>query len=312
MADVFISYAREDRSKAEHVARGLSQMGLQAFWDSEIPPGQTWADYIEGKLSACKAVIVLWSEHSTKSQWVREEARMGRERAKLIPVMLDGSQPPFGFGEVQAANLASWNGDYSNAEWTRFAQAVKGAVGVASAPPPMPPQTQQAWTAPPPQPQPRPAAGGWQTQSPPQGAWSNAAGASAAGAAESLSPVGYIAKCFRLFVDGKGRARRAEYGWFFVFAFVLGAVAAVLDISIGGINPYTGAPASNAVTLIVGLALIAPTIAVAARRAHDFGQSGWLAALLCIPYVGFIPAIAFIFIPGQPGANQHGPNPKGT
>jgi len=110
MADVFISYSREDRPRAEQVARGLAALGLEAFWDTEIPPGQTWADYIEGKLSQCKAVVVLWSEHSTKSQWVREEARMGRDKSKLIPAMLDGTPPPFGFGEVQAANLSTWRG----------------------------------------------------------------------------------------------------------------------------------------------------------------------------------------------------------
>jgi len=91
MADVFISYAREDRAFAERVANELGKLGLDCFWDSEIPPGQTWADYIEGKLSQSRAVIVLWSEHSTKSQWVREEARMGREKSNLIPVLLDNS-----------------------------------------------------------------------------------------------------------------------------------------------------------------------------------------------------------------------------
>ena len=88
MADVFISYSREDRPRAEQVARGLGAVGLDAFWDTDVPPGQTWADYIEGKLSQCKAVVVLWSEHSTKSQWVHEEARMGRDKSKLIPAML--------------------------------------------------------------------------------------------------------------------------------------------------------------------------------------------------------------------------------
>lgn len=129
MADVFISYAREDKARAEQVARGLEGMGLDVFWDSEIPPGQTWADYIEGKLSQCKAVIVLWSANSTKSQWVREEARMGRDKGTLIPAMLDTSQAPFGFGEVQAANLAAWNGQQDHPDWRRFSEAVRAAIG---------------------------------------------------------------------------------------------------------------------------------------------------------------------------------------
>ena len=134
MADVFISYAREDRARAEQVAHGLEAAGLDVFWDSEIPPGQTWADYIEAKLSQCKAVVVLWSVNSTGSQWVREEARMGRDKGRLIPAMIDSSQAPFGFSEVQAANLANWTGQNDHPEWRRFVEAVTGFAGRSGAP----------------------------------------------------------------------------------------------------------------------------------------------------------------------------------
>jgi hypothetical protein len=153
LADVFLSYAREDRVKAEQVALGLEAAGVDVFWDNEIPPGQTWADYIESKLTHCKALIVLWSQTSTKSQWVREEARMGRDKGVLIPAMIDNAVAPFGFGEVQAANLSSWTGDSNHPDWRRFVEAVRGAaVGAArAAPPPMPsapPRVQPAMSAP--------------------------------------------------------------------------------------------------------------------------------------------------------------------
>jgi hypothetical protein len=155
MADVFLSYAREDTARAQQVAEGLQRAGLEVFWDSEIPPGATWADHIEQKLAQCKALIVLWSEHSTKSQWVREEARMGRDKGVLIPVLIDGAQPPFGFGEVQAANLAAWSGDAADPNWKRFLDAVsRFAQGAAqpvpaAAPPPRsaPKPHAQTWTA---------------------------------------------------------------------------------------------------------------------------------------------------------------------
>ncbi len=154
MADVFLSYAREDAARAEQVARGLEAAGVDVFWDNEIPPGQTWADYIEQKLTQCKALIVLWSEHSTKSQWVREEARMGRDKGCLIPVMIDNSQPPFGFGEVQAANLAGWSGEADNPNWRRFVDAVsnfaQAAPRLAAPPSPVAPRAaaSQSWSAP--------------------------------------------------------------------------------------------------------------------------------------------------------------------
>lgn len=152
MADIFLSYAREDKARAEQVAKGLAAAGLEVFWDSEIPPGQTWADYIEEKLTHCKALIVLWSEHSTKSQWVREEARMGRDKGVLIPVMIDGAQAPFGFGEVQAANLASWAGEEGHPDWTRFVAAVRSITNAPARPRPAPqpsaPRQQPAYAAP--------------------------------------------------------------------------------------------------------------------------------------------------------------------
>ncbi|MGE3141808.1 MAG: toll/interleukin-1 receptor domain-containing protein [Hyphomonadaceae bacterium] len=151
MADVFISYAREDKARAEQVARALGAAGLDVFWDSEIPPGQTWADYIEDKLSNCKAVIVLWSANSTRSQWVREEARMGRDKGKLIPASLDDSMAPFGFGEVQAANLTTWQGQAGHVEWERMLAAVRAAVASPGQPAPSAkpaPQFQPAMTPP--------------------------------------------------------------------------------------------------------------------------------------------------------------------
>jgi len=134
MADVFLSYAREDAARARQVAEGLERAGLDVFWDNEIPPGTTWADYIELKLSQCKALIVLWSAQSTKSQSVREEARLGRDKGVLIPVLLDGAQPPFGFGEVQAADLTAWQGDQNDPNWRRVVDAVSRVATGAPAP----------------------------------------------------------------------------------------------------------------------------------------------------------------------------------
>jgi uncharacterized membrane protein YhaH (DUF805 family) len=285
MADVFISYAREDRPRAEQIARGLTAMGLDCFWDTEIPPGQTWSDYIEGKLDAARAVVVLWSQHSTRSQWVREEARMGRDKSKLIPAVIDGSPPPLGFGEVQAADLTSWRGRTDDPQWTRFANAVfTAARGMA------PPPQQAAQAAP--------------------SAW-RAAASTPSSDTETLSPVGYVQKCLRLYFDGKGRARRAEFGWFVVFQIIALLVAMMLDIALYGINPFTSMPNGYAFTLLL-LGLVPPAISVASRRAHDFGQSGWLAILTVIPYLGWIAVLVFVFLEGQPSQNAHGPNPKST
>jgi uncharacterized membrane protein YhaH (DUF805 family) len=281
----------------------LQSAGIEAFWDTEIPPGQTWADYIEGKLSLCKALIVLWSEHSTKSQWVREEARMGRDKGKLIPAMLDTSAAPFGFGEVQAANLSNWNGDPNDAEWKRVQGAVQAALGRPASAAPLP-QAPPRYQAPPPPPAAQTFAG----------FNNNATSASAAGMS-GASPIDYVRYCFQHYIDGKGRARRSEFWWFALFQVACGVVAFVLDISSFGINPYTSLPNGMLFTTVVWLALLCPAIAVTSRRFHDVGLNGWLVAVgyvLSVIWIGAIFILVVGFIPGQPGENKYGPNPKGV
>lgn len=100
MADIFLSYSREDHTRAAEIAKALNAAGYEVFWDVEIPPGKSWADILEEKLAVCKAAVVLWSRVSTASKWVREEARLAHDRGKLIPVQIDELPPPFGFGEI--------------------------------------------------------------------------------------------------------------------------------------------------------------------------------------------------------------------
>lgn len=150
MPDIFLSYAREDHVRAGEIAKALGDDGYDVFWDKEIPPGRTWADFLEEKLTNCKAVVVLWSKDSTASQWVKEEARIALDKGKLIPAMLDGSAPPFGFGEVQAANLMSFAGDRAQPEWRRFTGAIQALFGEGPRPrarptPPPPPAAQTGW-----------------------------------------------------------------------------------------------------------------------------------------------------------------------
>ena len=47
MAEIFISYARADRGRAETLAQALGQLGFSVWWDREIPPGRTFDEVIE-------------------------------------------------------------------------------------------------------------------------------------------------------------------------------------------------------------------------------------------------------------------------
>jgi hypothetical protein len=61
MADVFISYARGDVSKARLVADALMSRGWDVWWDRQIIPGTRFRSLISEQINAARSVIVLWS-----------------------------------------------------------------------------------------------------------------------------------------------------------------------------------------------------------------------------------------------------------
>ena len=74
MADIFISYANEDRESAAQLARTLETAGWRVWWDRRIPAGRTWRAVLEDALREMRCMVVLWSENSVQSPWVAEEA----------------------------------------------------------------------------------------------------------------------------------------------------------------------------------------------------------------------------------------------
>ncbi len=111
MADIFISYAHEDRESAEHIAQVLEAAGFSVWWDRRIPAGRTWRSVLEEALQGMRCLIVLWSENSIKSTWVIEEAEEARRLGKImLPVLIHKINPPVGFRAIQAAKLIDWSG----------------------------------------------------------------------------------------------------------------------------------------------------------------------------------------------------------
>ena len=108
MADIFVSYAREDEARVQGLVAEFQTQGWSVFWDRSIPAGSTWRSHIGAALDEARCIVVLWSRHSVRSDWVSEEADEGKRRRILIPVIVDGVQPPRGFREVQAADLTDW------------------------------------------------------------------------------------------------------------------------------------------------------------------------------------------------------------
>ena len=64
MADIFLSYAKDDRARARTIAQLLESCGWSVFWDKKIEAGHDWRQVVQSELDGAGAVVVLWS-HAT-------------------------------------------------------------------------------------------------------------------------------------------------------------------------------------------------------------------------------------------------------
>ena len=114
-------------------------------------------------------------------------------------------------------------------------------------------------------------------------------------------------KVLKQYADFNGRARRKEYWMFVLFNIIFAIVAVILDNILGiaiegiGYGPLYG---------LYTLAVLIPGLAVAVRRLHDIGKSGWMILIALIPLVGGIWLLVLLVTDSNPGENQYGQNPK--
>lgn len=105
----------------------------------------------------------------------------------------------------------------------------------------------------------------------------------------------YYLSVLKKYATFNGRARRSEYWYFFLFncviAFVLGFLEGLISIE------------TPILSSIYSLAVLIPGIAVAIRRMHDVGKSGWF---VLVPIYNLILACSN----GEVGENEFGPDPK--
>ena len=119
--------------------------------------------------------------------------------------------------------------------------------------------------------------------------------------------------------DFKGRAARSQYWWWFLFVVLTNAIFSTIDsaagwdiiqlpdmegstvpVEVSGIGPLAS---------IWFIALLLPNIAVAVRRLHDTGKSGWWLLLHLVCCIGSIILFIWYLLPSNRGENRFGPDP---
>ena len=134
MSDIFISYKREDQVTARKLADALEGEGWSVWWDPKLRAGEHFDDVIEQALNGVKCVIVMWSERSVQSRYVRDEATYALEKDKLVPVAIENVTLPFRFRGIQTPSLLHWDGSRDASEFRRLVEDISTMLG----PSPMP------------------------------------------------------------------------------------------------------------------------------------------------------------------------------
>jgi hypothetical protein len=112
MADIFVSYKREDEDRVAPIVNALTSSGFSVWWDRAIPGGESWRQTIVEQLDSASCVIVVWSHLSAgpSGAFVQDEAGRAKSRGVLLPIRIDSVSPPLGFGDVQTLDLVGWHG----------------------------------------------------------------------------------------------------------------------------------------------------------------------------------------------------------
>ena len=114
------------------------------------------------------------------------------------------------------------------------------------------------------------------------------------------APVGFVDAvrgAFSNVFTYRGRASRSAFWWF----ALLQAVASLIVSWLTGDSRVAGV----VLDIVVGLPLFLMGIAVAVRRLHDSGRTGWWWWIGIVPLVGWIVLLVFYLVPGTRGPNRY-------
>jgi tetratricopeptide (TPR) repeat protein len=128
LADIFISYAREDIGRVRPLVTALQTEGFSIWWDGELSPGDRFEETIDEEIQAAACVVVVWTDVSVGSRWVKNEALEGMDRDILVPVLMDNVRLPVAFKQTQIADFTQWPDNVDEDQYTRLVQSINAKV----------------------------------------------------------------------------------------------------------------------------------------------------------------------------------------
>jgi hypothetical protein len=87
---IFVSYARRDRPKVQHLTGRIRQLGRETWLDESLKGGQAWWDEILGQIRRCEALLIAVSQTALQSQACTFERQYAAAlRKPLLPVLVE-------------------------------------------------------------------------------------------------------------------------------------------------------------------------------------------------------------------------------
>jgi adenylate cyclase len=129
LADIFVSYSRQDKALVAPLVAALESEGWSVWWDPEIAPGEEFDSLISRELERARSLVVVWTPTSVDSRWVRGEARDAADRGVLVPVRFQNARMPIDFRAVHTTDLDQWSGDAKSAVFRSLCKALETKLG---------------------------------------------------------------------------------------------------------------------------------------------------------------------------------------
>lgn len=106
MTDVFISYRRTDLELVKRLAERLKSRGYSVWYDIALDAGHGYRAQIQSALQRAEIVVVLWTPQAVKSPWVKDEARRGLDRGRLVSIKARGVRTEKLFASTVVAEIS--------------------------------------------------------------------------------------------------------------------------------------------------------------------------------------------------------------
>jgi hypothetical protein len=108
---IFIAFKTEERDHALRLHTALKSQGFNVWWQENLQCGHEWHGEIDRALATAGCVVVLWSNRSLQSPWVRHEASEALALGVYAPARLEPLEIVSPYDRIQATDLMNWDGN---------------------------------------------------------------------------------------------------------------------------------------------------------------------------------------------------------